>query len=193
VGGSTNSQLAETTTRVATVETRVNTVETRVNTVEAKAEEALAASSRSIRYDGEDDTSITLGSDKAVALHNLAPGTADTDAVNVAQLNGAMGAAIDAANSYTDQRVAALSFDLGRVNRDVSAGVAGAMAMAGMPQPYEEGKSMFSLGAGTFQGQSAVAMGVSRIMSDGHTIVKLGATYNSRKRLGANIGVGYQF
>lgn len=180
-------------TRVNTVETRVNTVETRVTTVEAKADDALAASSRSLRYDGDDETSVTLGGDKAVTLHNLAAGTADTDAVNVAQMNGAMDAAVDAANRYTDQRVAALSFDLSNVNRDVSAGVAGAMAMAGMPQPYEEGKSMFSLGAGTFQGQSAVAIGMSRIMSDGHTIVKLGATYNSRKRLGANVGVGYQF
>ena len=191
--GGTSTQLAATTTRVAAVETRVNSVETRMNTAETKADQALAASSRSIRYDGDDETSVTLGGDKAVALHNLAPGTADTDAVNVAQLNGAMGAAIDAANSYTDQRVAALSFDLGRVNRNVSAGVAGAMAMAGMPQPYEEGRSMFSLGAGTFQGQSAVAVGVSRIMGDGHTIVKLGATYNSRKHLGANVGIGYQF
>ncbi|MEG8040164.1 YadA-like family protein [Sphingomonas sp. LR60] len=199
-GGGTSPQLAATTTRVAAVETRVNSVETRVNsvetrvsTVETKADEAIAASSRSIQYDGDGKTSITLDGDKPVALHNLAPGTADTDAVNVAQLNGAMGAAIDAANSYTDQRVAALSFDLSRVNRDVSAGVAGAMAMAGMPQPFEEGKSMFSLGAGTFRGQSAVAMGVSRIMTDGHTIVKLGATYNSRKSLGANVGIGYQF
>lgn len=182
----TNVQMAAATTRVAAVETRVSSVET-------KADAALAASSRSVKYDSDNDASITLGGEKAVALHNLAPGTSDGDAVNVAQLNGAMGAAVDAANSYTDQRVAALSFDLSRVNRDVSAGVAGALAMAGMPQPYEEGKSMFSLGAGTFQGQSAVAMGVSRIMTDGHTIVKLGATYNSRKRIGANVGIGYQF
>ncbi|MBB3691937.1 YadA-like family protein [Sphingomonas sp. BK580] len=185
-GAGASTQLTATTTRVAAVETRVSSVET-------KAEAALAASSRSIQYDGDGSDSVTLGGEKAVALHNLAPGTSDGDAVNVAQLNGAMGAAVDAANSYTDQRVAALSFDLGRVNRDLSAGVAGALAMAGMPQPYEEGKSMFSLGAGTFQGQSAVAMGVSRIMEDGHTIVKLGATYNSRKRIGANVGIGYQF
>ena len=189
----TNVQLAAATTQIAATTTRVAAVETRVSSVETKAEQALAASGRSIQYDGDGETSITLGGDKAVALHNLAPGTADNDAVNVAQLNSAMNGAVDAANSYTDQRVAALSFDLGRVNRDLSAGVAGALAMAGMPQPYEEGKSMFSLGAGTFQGQSAIAMGVSRIMSDGHTIIKLGATYNSRKRVGANIGVGYQF
>lgn len=182
----TNVQLAAATTRVAAVETRVSSVET-------KADAALAASSRSIKYDSDNDASVTLAGDKAVALHNVAPGTSDGDAVNVAQLNGAMGAAVDAANSYTDQQVAALSFELSRVNRDVSAGVAGALAMAGMPQPYEEGKSMFSLGAGTFQGQSAVAMGVSRIMTDGHTIFKLGATYNSRKRVGANVGIGYQF
>ncbi len=191
--GATNAQLAATTTQLAATTTRVAAVETRVGTVETKADQALAASNRSIKYDDGDGTSVTLGGEKPVALHNLAPGVADNDAVNVAQLNGAMNNAVAAANNYTDQRVAALSFDLGRVNRDLSAGVAGALAMAGMPQPYEEEKSMFSLGAGTFQGQSAVAMGVSRIMSDGHTIIKLGATYNSRKRVGANVGIGYQF
>ncbi|MEH3098761.1 YadA-like family protein [Sphingomonas adhaesiva] len=198
--GDTDARIAATTTRVAQVETRVSHVETRmgsvearVTTVEGKADEALAAGSRSIRYDDDARDSVTLAGDKPVGLHNLAPGVADNDAVNVAQLNGAMKSAVDTANAYTDQRVAALSFDLGRVNRDVNAGVAGAMAIAGMPQPFEEGRSMFSLGAGTFQGQSAVAMGVSRIMTDGHTIIKLGATYNSRKRVGANVGVGYQF
>ncbi len=200
VSSETDAQIAVTTTRVAqvetrvsTVETRVGTLETRVTTVEGKADAALAAGNRAIRYDSDARDSVTLAGDTPVGLHNLAPGVADSDAVNVAQLNGAMKSAVDTANAYTDQRVAALSFDLGRVNRDVNAGVAGAMAIAGMPQPFEEGRSMFSLGAGTFQGQSAVAMGVSRIMTDGHTVIKLGATYNSRKRVGANAGIGYQF
>ncbi|MFS0772044.1 YadA-like family protein [Sphingomonas sp. 1P08PE] len=182
-----NAQLAATTDRVSSIEGRVATVET-------KADQALAESSRSVQYDAGNDSAVTLGSgSSAVALHNVASGVADTDAVNLGQVNSALAGAVAEANGYTDQRVAAISFDVRRVNRDASAGVAGAMAMAGMPQPFEAGKSMFAMGAGTFQGQSAVAVGMSRIMNDGHTVVKLGATYNSRKRVGANIGIGYQF
>jgi autotransporter adhesin len=62
-----------------------------------------------------------------------------------------------------------------------------------MPQPYEAGKGMLSMGAGTFQGQTAIAMGVAKAFGDGHTVVKLGATYNSRGMVGANGGIGYQF
>ncbi|MEH3047338.1 YadA-like family protein [Sphingomonas adhaesiva] len=168
-------------------ETRIVAVETRVTTVEAKAEQAVA-------YDDAAKTSVTLGAGgQAVALRNVAPGVAATDAVNVGQMSNALAGAVAEANGYTDRRVAALSFDLSRVNRDAHAGIAGALAMAGMPQAYEEGKSMVAMGVGTFQGQSAVAMGVSRVMNDGRTVVKLGATYDSRKRVAANAGVGFQF
>ncbi|WP_294189879.1 YadA-like family protein [uncultured Sphingomonas sp.] len=192
--GSVETRVGSVENQVTSVATRVGTVENRVTSVEDKADKALAASEQSIKYDDTTRTSATLGDGKtAVSLHNVAAGTSDGDAVNLAQLNNATSAAVDAANSYTDQRVAALSFDLNRVNRDLNAGVAGALAMAGMPQPFEEGKSMFAMGAGTFQGQSAAAVGMSHIMDDGHVVFKLGATYNSRKRVGANIGVGYQF
>ena len=162
--------------------------------MEQKAEQALTTSSRAVQYDGDGSTSVTLGNaSSAVALRNVADGTAATDAVNLGQLNRAMADTVTEANVYTDKRVAALSFDLARVNREVNAAAAGAMALAGMPQAFEEGKSMVAMGLGTYQGQSAMALGVSRIMNDEHTVMKLGATYNSRKQIGANMGVGYQF
>jgi len=180
------SQLAATNGRVASLDTRVTSVED-------KADRALATSSRSVQYDAGGEAVTLGGGGAAVALRNVADGRAGTDAVNLGQLDRSMAGVAADARAYTDGRVAALSFDLAKVNRDANAGVAGAMALAGMPQAFEEGKSMASMGMGTFQGQTAVAIGLSRVMNDGRTVMKLGATRNSRKEVGANLGLGYQF
>lgn len=65
----------------------------------------------SVVYDTKDGatdyTSVTLGDGKggATTLHNVAAGTADTDAVNVKQMEDADKTAIASANSYTDAAV----------------------------------------------------------------------------------------
>ncbi|WP_070156130.1 YadA-like family protein [Sphingobium phenoxybenzoativorans] len=154
---------------------------------------AQAAASRAVQYDGNDQTSVTLGSgDTPVALHNIAPGVSATDAVNVAQLDAGMSGAISQANAYTDARIAALSFDLRKISRDANAGTAGALAVAGLPQTMETGRGMLAMAAGTFQGQHAMAIGFSKASDNGRTVVKAGATYNSRGQVGANVGSGWQ-
>jgi autotransporter adhesin len=52
---------------------------------------------------------------------------------------------------------------------------------------------MLAFGAGTYQGQSAFALGLSRVMDDGRTIFKAGVTYDTQQRVGANAGFGIQF
>ncbi|QUT05031.1 YadA-like family protein [Sphingobium phenoxybenzoativorans] len=154
---------------------------------------AQAAASRAVQYDGNDQASVTLGSgDTPVALHNIAPGVSATDAVNVAQLDAGMSGAISQANAYTDARIAALSFDLRKISRDANAGTAGALAVAGLPQTMETGRGMLAMAAGTFQGQHAMAIGFSKASDNGRTVVKAGATYNSRGQVGANVGIGWQ-
>ena len=49
------------------------------------------------------------------------------------------------------------------------------------------------MAAGTYQGQSAFAVGLSRVLDNGRTVLKAGATYDTRQRVGANVGVGFQF
>ncbi len=154
---------------------------------------ASMAAQNSVQYD-EGHTSVTFnpGGD-AIQLHNVAAGTAPTDAVNVAQLNAGMNDAVARANSYTDSRIMMLEYDLGNARRDANAGTAGALAAAGLPQAYEPGKGMIAGGVGYYDGQTAFAIGGSRVSDDGRIIVKAGATYNTRGRAGANVGVGYQF
>lgn len=168
-------------------------------TVQDTATRALTINQRSVSYDDDNRTAITLGGGSGdgddptpVALHNVADGVSGRDAVNVSQLNSGLTSAVEQANDYTDTRIAALSFDLRRVSRDANAGTAGALAAAGMPQAYEAGRGMLAFGAGTFQGQSAMAFGFSKASGDGRTVVKLGATYNSRGHVGANAGIGWQ-
>jgi autotransporter adhesin len=175
------SQLAATNAHVATVETTANA--------------AMAMSQNSVQYDNG-GSSVTLGGgggSTPVALHNVADGTSANDAVNLGQLTSATNAAYNQSAAYTDRQIAAVRFDLGKVQKNANAGTAGALAMAGMPQPYEAGRGMIAMGAGTYQGQSAIAIGLAKALADEHTVVKLGATYDSRKNVGLSGGIGYQF
>jgi autotransporter adhesin len=147
----------------------------------------------SVQYDpGRNSVTLNPGG-AAAALHNVAAGVAPTDAVNVQQLNDGLANTLASANAYTDTRLAGVEFDLSQIRRDANAGTAGALAAAGLPQAFEPGRGMLAFGAGTYQGQSAFALGLSRVMDDGRTVIKAGATYDTQKRVGANAGVGFQF
>ncbi|MNI87030.1 hypothetical protein D3C73_1441820 [compost metagenome] len=78
-------------------------------------------------------------------------------------------------------------------NDKLSAGIAGAMAMASLPQRYAPGASMVSMGGGTYQDQSSVALGVSTISENGRWVTKMSGSSNSQGEMGAAVGVGYQW
>ncbi|MFT4247097.1 MAG: YadA-like family protein [Pseudomonas sp.] len=160
-----------------------------VNVAQLKASEA-----GSVRYDTNSDgsvdySSVTLGgtsSTSTVTLHNVAAGTAATDAVNVGQLEAGIADAKDWSKSYTDQRIS-------QVNSRASAGIASAMAMASLPQPYEAGRSMASVAASSFSGESGVAVGLSGVTEGGRWIYKLSGSTNTRGEGGVSIGAGIQW
>ncbi|MES3081711.1 beta strand repeat-containing protein [Sphingomonas faeni] len=164
-----------------------------VATAQGTANNALALGNNSVQY-GPSRTNVTFNAGgQATVLSNVAAGVSTTDAVNVGQLNSGINSAVTQANAYTDGRIAALNFDLRNLRRDSFAGTSNALAAAGLPQAYEAGKGMIAMGGGTYAGQSAVAVGMSKAFSDGHTVVKLSGTYDSQGRAGASGGVGYQF
>ena len=167
-----------------------------VTAAQSTANTALALGQNSIQYDNASRTDVTLGAGNGgapVSVHNVAAGTSATDAVNVSQLNSSINNALIQANTYTDQRLAAISFDIRQVRKDSYAGTAGALAAAGLPQAYEAGRGMVAMAGGTYQGESAFALGLSKAMSDGHTVVKLSGTYDTQGRAGGAAGIGYQF
>ncbi|QLA67173.1 YadA-like family protein [Enterobacter pasteurii] len=136
------------------------------------------------------DNSVSVGSIGAERqITNVAAGEAPTDAVNVSQLNDAVGTI----NQNTNNKFGQLKNMVEKQGRKMSAGVAGAMAMAGLPQPYSPGASMVAMGGGTFQGESAVALGVSVISDNGRWVTKLSGSSSSQGDYGVNVGVGYQW
>ncbi|MFA9500623.1 YadA family autotransporter adhesin, partial [Mannheimia sp. E30BD] len=114
----------------------------------------------------------------AQRITNVRAGVADTDAVNVSQLKGAV--------NHLDNKI-------NRNNRNLRAGIAGANAAAGLPQVYIPGKSMVAASAGTFKGESALAVGYSRASDNGKVILKLQGNANTRGDVGGSVGVGYQW
>ena len=122
-------------------------------------------------------------------ITNVAAGTDGTDAVNISQLNQALGA-ITGANTAN---FTALNNKVNEVAADAKAGTAAAMAVAGLPQAYLPGKSMMAVGGSVYRGESGYAIGYSTISDGGNWIVKGTATGNSRGHYGATAAVGYQW
>ncbi|MDR5755610.1 YadA-like family protein [Caballeronia sp. LZ035] len=128
------------------------------------------------------------GGNKVVA--HVAAGVADSDAVNLGQLNAAMKAGLENANAHTDTAVARVRLDMEHDRKDASAGSASAIAIANLPQAYP-GESMLSVAGGTFDGQSSVALGVSTATRKWS--VKVSLTANTRGTYGGGAGAGYRF
>ncbi|PTN54939.1 ESPR-type extended signal peptide-containing protein [Stenotrophomonas panacihumi] len=150
-----------------------------------------ASQAGTVRYDTVNNTtnygSLTLGQGNTMTqVHNVANGTADNDAVNLGQLKSGMADAMDWSKNYTDSRIESL-------NNEASAGVASAMAMAGLPQPYEAGRSMASIAASTFNGESGIAVGLAGVTEGGRWIYKLSGSTNSRGEGGVSVGAGIQW
>ena len=118
-------------------------------------------------------------------ITNVAAGVNDTDAVNVGQLNTAIG--------NINSSITNIAGKIDGVAKDANAGIAGAMASAGIPQAYVPGKSMVAAAGSTYRGASAIAIGVSTISDSGKWVFKGSVNSNSRGHVGATIGAGYQW
>jgi autotransporter adhesin len=152
-----------------------------------------------VQYDTNVDgsinnTSVTLNPGGAsTTIHNVAPGTADTDAANVSQVNDAIKTAENWSQNYTDEKFNTINKDLNDIGNRANAGVASAMAMAGLPQAYSPGKSMAAAAVSSFHGESGVAVGVSTISDSGRWVYKLTGSANTRGDTGVTVGAGVQW
>ena len=164
-----------------------------VTTANTTANTALSLGMNSVQYDAG-RTSIQLGQAGApVRMSNLAQGIAPGDAVNVQQLNDSIRQAVTDASTYTDMRFALANFQMGRLRDEMNAGAAGALAAAALPQITEPGRGMMAVSFGSYEGQSAVAIGFSRSTPSGGAVIRGGATYDGQGRTGINGGVGWRF
>ena len=111
-------------------------------------------------------------------ITNVVPGKDGTDAVNVNQLKYVAGN---------------ISNQINNVDKGLRAGIAGALASGGLYHVTTAGKSMVSVGAGTYRGQNALAVGYSRLSDNGKVGVKFTVNSNSQGHAGASASVGYQW
>ena len=121
-------------------------------------------------------------------IQNVAAGeisATSTDAINGSQLYSVA--------QGVGNRLGDLNNKINRNNKNLRAGIAGANAAAGLPQVYIPGKSMVAASAGTYKGQSALAVGYSRASDNGKLILKLQGNANTRGDVGGSVGVGYQW
>ena len=159
-----------------------------------------ASQQGTIRYDttvngATNFNSVTLGNSTSgpTTVRNVAAGTAGTDAVNVDQLKAGMAQTLDWSKAYTDERMGGFERDLRKTDNRASAGVASAMAVAALPQPSEAGRSMASVAAGSYNGESGVAIGISGVSEGGRWIYKFSGSTNSRGEAGVAVGAGIQW
>ena len=184
VGSSTQQR------RITNVAAGVNNTDA-VNVAQLKASEA-----GSVRYETNTDGSVNYsvlnlgdGSGGTTRIGNVSAAVNDTDAVNYAQLKRS----VEEANTYTDQKMGEMNSKIKGVENKMSGGIASAMAMAGLPQAYAPGANMTSIAGGTFNGESAVALGVSMVSESGGWVYKLQGTSNSQGDYSAAIGAGFQW
>ena len=121
-------------------------------------------------------------------ITNVAPGriAADsTDAVNGSQLHEV--------KADVNNKINHLNGQVKKLGKRVNAGTASALAASQLPQAYIPGKSMVSVAAGNYQGQNAVALGMSRISDNGKIIIRLAGTSDTQGKMGVAVGAGYHW
>ncbi len=184
VGSSTNQR------RITNVAAGVNATDA-VNVSQLKSSEAGG-----VRYDTKADGSIDYsnitfggGNSGTTRISNVSAGVNNNDAVNYAQLKQS----VQETKQYTDQRMVEMDNKLSKTESKLSGGIASAMAMTGLPQAYTPGASMASIGGGTYNGESAVALGVSMVSANGRWVYKLQGSTNSQGEYSAALGAGIQW
>lgn len=87
----------------------------------------------------------------------------------------------------------AIRNDINKNRRDGNAGIAGAIAIGTMMQPYEAGQSAITVGAGSFKNEAAIAIGASHITENGKWGFKGGVSADTRKNIGVGLSAAYFF
>lgn len=161
-----------------------------------------SGTSNMVAYTDSKQTDVSLGNGTTpVTVHNVAAGVANTDAVNVAQLNDTL----QSANSYTNQQVSALNQEMNsqfsQVNNRIDNlsnrvdGI-GAMAAAIGSNMFDAGDhhdTQIGVGVATYRGATGYSVGVfRRISSNAAANIKVsGATHSGGVAVGAGFNAGF--
>ena len=87
--------------------------------------------------------------------------------------------------------IAQINRDMQKMNKELRAGIAGAIAIGSLYQNTIPGKETISAGLGSFKGQNAVAVGYSRLSDNGRVGMKANLSINSSGDAGTGASIGY--
>lgn len=110
-------------------------------------------------------------------ISNVASGVKPTDAVNVSQLNNAMGGVYGRIDS---------------VEKHANAGTAQSLAAANMPTAAQPGEGMLAISGGVYRGEQGYAIGYSQLSENGRWVIRATGSGNSRNHFGGAVGVGFK-
>jgi hypothetical protein len=146
----------------------------------ASAENSVALGNNSV---AERPNSVSVGSEgNERVITNVGRAVKDTDATNLGQVKDMVSASESRLNNKID-----------RSNRKLRAGIAGATAIASIPQVTQPGAHMVAVGVGNHHGQSAVAVGYSKASDNNKVILKLNAGASTQGEYNVGAGIGYQW
>lgn len=175
------------TTETTTV-TGVGSALTHLNDSVVSLQNQVNSSIGLIQQPGTGDQTISIGGNTGGTVINIAgtdgdrqitgvaAGTAPNHAVNKQQL---------------DNTAAALRGDIRRAEKRSEAGIAAATAVATLGQAYQPGQSAFSMGGGTWRGETGYAVGLSTVSENGKWLLKGAVSGSGRGGAGGGASVTY--
>ncbi|MEN3257587.1 YadA-like family protein [Sodalis endosymbiont of Spalangia cameroni] len=151
----------------------------------APSENAVALGANSV---ADRDNSVSVGSpgyERQVT--NVAPGTHDTDAANISQLNSVRSTARSAHGlaQKNTSRINNLENQLSKTNKKIDRGLAASAALTGLFQPYGVGNVNFTAGMGTYGSSVAMAVGSGYRINE-HAAIKAGLAYSGGNNVTSN-------
>ncbi|MEM5318623.1 YadA-like family protein, partial [Paraburkholderia sp. JHI869] len=144
-----------------------------------------------------EDNTVSMGSDSVQRrVTNVAAGQNGTDAVNVDQLNNTVNnavidmgnQAVQQANNYTNQQISVVRKQMN------SLGAAAMAASSLLPNARAEGNFQMAAAAGTYGGESALAIGANWYVSDRLLLnAHVSRSTGSGASTGASVGATFGF
>ena len=145
------------------------------------AENSVALGQGSVVDRGEINTVSVGNATTKRRVTNVADGINAHDAVNVKQLN------------EVKSSVDSVRKDLQKNDKKLRGGIAGAAALANIPQVTQAGSNLLGVGVGNYRGESAVAVGYSKANESNKVIFKMSGSATTQGDFNVGAGIGYQW
>lgn len=155
--------------------------------------------STNVKVNNEQDIRIAANSERITNVYNTVQSysswmeTQESQIYDLKLRDRDLREKITELNKLVEGNFDAIRKDIHNNRRDSNAGIAGAIAIGTMMQPYEAGQSAITVGAGSFKNEAAIAIGASHITENGKWGFKGGVSADTRKNIGVGLSAAYFF